>query len=198
VPVDVATHANYGAAAAKYQADKAAATTAGDDTALARADADWATARMGMERDLFERQDQERGRASELARIKAENPDAPPELFEGTDLAQMERAAKAVQALAASRSQGQDQSWSPPPGGAGGQSGGGQPDDSADITVEELVARGEQRNPDTGHFPTVERMMDKLAPEVLAKGAGARKENAELQAMSLEPVISKFRAGKNR
>jgi hypothetical protein len=150
---------------------------------------------MEMERDLYERQAQERDRAVELARIRTENPNAPPELFEGTDLAQIERAAKAVQALAAQQTAG---SWSPPPSSGGGGSSAPQNDLDADVTVEELVERGEQRNADTGHFPTVERMMDKLTPDVLAKGALARKENAELQAMSLEPVISKFRVGRNR
>ena len=194
MPVDILSHQSYGARSAKYNADRAAAATAGDEVAAANAEKEWSLARMEMERDLYERQASERDRTAELARIKAENPAAPPELFEGTDLAQMERAAKAVQALAAQQTQG---SWSPPPSSGGG--GGGAPaDDNADFTVEDLVARGEQRNPDTGHFPTVEREMDKLSPTVMARGALARKENEELQRLSIEPVISKMRVGKTR
>lgn len=193
MPVDILSHAQYGARSAKYNADRAAAATSGDEAAAARAEQEWTVARMEMERDLYERQASERDRAVELARIKAENPAAPPELFEGTDLGQMERAAKAVQTLANQQAQG---SWSPPPSSGGG--GGGAPaDESGDFTVEQLVERGESRNRDTGHFPTVEREMDKLSPTVLSKGALARKENEELQRLSLEPLTSKFRAGRN-
>lgn len=197
MPVDIASHPQYGARSAKFQTDKAAATTSGDEAALARADADWATARMEMERDLYARQEQEMGRANRLATIKAANPAVDEALYKDLpDLDQAERIATEFQKISAQQS-GQGQSWSPPPGSTGGQTGGGTTDENADITVEELAAR-EQRNEDTGHFPTVEKMMDKLSPTVMERGALARKENAELQRMSLEPLTSKFRSGRSR
>jgi hypothetical protein len=188
MPVDVQTHPNFGAAIAKFRASRDAATTAGDETALARADADWANDQSMMRADLYEKQDQERGRAAQIARIKAENPDVPDDVFENiSDLDQAEKIAKSFQAVAGTRPRQTGQAtqpgtWSPPPGG-GGQ-GSSDPED--------FVDPNEQRDSETGILPSIQRRMDKLAPIVMAKGALARQENQELQNASLEPVIARF------
>jgi hypothetical protein len=195
MPIDPSEHPEFAVARAKFNADKAAATREGDEVAAARADTEWQTSLSRFTADMYEKQDAERSRQAEIVRIKAENPAAPAELFEGSDLAQMERAAKAVQAVAAQAQERTAGSWSPSPSGGGAHAAS--TDEHGDVTVEELAER-EKRDPDTGHFPTVERMMDKIAPEVMARGALARKENAELQAMSVEPLISKFREGRRR
>jgi hypothetical protein len=43
-----------------------------------------------------------------------------------------------------------------------------------------------------GHYPSVLKRMDKIAPEVMTKGRLAFKENEELQDLSLEPLMTRF------
>lgn len=186
MPIDIGSHPQYGTEAARFRAARDAATTSGDEIALAKANEEWANTTARMSAEMYERQDQERGRQAQLARIKAENPAVPDSVYEGiTDLDQAERIAKEFQALAASRpSQGQQMgggTWSPPPGGQGA---GGDPED--------VVDPNEQRDPDTGILPSIQRRMDKLAPTVMERGNLARAENAQLQADSLEPLVARF------
>jgi hypothetical protein len=184
MPIDIGSHPQYGAEAARFRAARDAATTSGDEIALAKANEEWANVTARMSAEMYERQDQERGRSAQLARIKAENPAVPDSVYEGiSDLDQAERIAKEFQALAAQRpTQGQPMggTWSPPPGGQPA----GEPDD--------VVDPNEQRDPDTGILPSVQRRMDKLSPTVLQKGAAAREDNAELQRLSLEPLTTRF------
>jgi hypothetical protein len=186
MPIELASHPNYGPEAAKFRAAQEAATTAGDEVALATAKAEWANATARMSADLYERQDSERGRQAEIDRIRRENPDAPFDKFSGVqDIAQMEEIAKSFQALSASRPKGaQEQgSWSTPPGG-----GGGVPNDPEDV-----IDPNEQRDGDTGILPSVQRRMNNLSGTVMQKGALARKENEDLQALALEPLVARFR-----
>lgn len=189
MPVDLASHSQYGAEAAKFRVARDAATTSGDEIALAKANEEWANTTARLTADLYERQDMERGRTAQLARIKAENPDVPDDVFENIpDLDQAEKIAKSFQAVAGTRprQQGaatQQGTWSPPPGG------GGQASDS-----EDFVDPNEQRDTDTGILPHIQRRMDKLAPEVMAKGALSRVQNEELQRLSLEPLTTRFQA----
>jgi hypothetical protein len=186
MPVELATHPNYGPEAAKFRAAQEAATTAGDEIALAKAKEEWANATARMSAELYERQDAERGRQAEIDRIRRENPDAPFDKFSGVnDLAQMEEIAKSFQALSTNRPKAPTQqpgTWSTPPGGGS----------AAD--PEDVIDPNEQRDPDTGILPSVQRRMDKLAPVVMQKGALAREENAALQAASLEPLTSRFQS----
>ena len=183
MPVDIATHPGYGAAAAKFRAERDRATTAGDDVAIAKANEEWANAQSEMRGDLYERQDVERGRQAQLARIKSENPNVPDSVFENiADLDVAEKVAKDFQALSAQRPQQAPQggSWSPPPGG------------QAPSDPEDFVDPNEQRDPETGILPSVQRQMDKLAPTVMQKGALAREENERIQRLSLEPLTTRF------
>lgn len=185
MPVDIGAHPNYGPAAAKYRAERDQAVTAGDEVGKAQAELGWANAQAEMKADLYERQDQERGRQAQLARIKADNPAVPDSVYEGiNDLDQAERIAKEFQALSTQRPQSQSGasggSWSPAPGG---QSAG---------DPEDVVDPNEQRDPDTGILPSVQRRMDKLAPTVMQKGALAREDNEALQRLSLEPLTTRF------
>jgi hypothetical protein len=183
MPIELATHPNFGPESAKFRAAKEAATTAGDDVALARANEEWANTTARMSAELYERQDAERGRQAEVDRIRRENPEAPFDKFSGVqDLGQMEEIAKSFQALSASRPKGAQQqgTWSTPPGGGSAAD----PDD--------VIDPNEQRDPETGILPSVQRQMDRLAPIVLQKGNMAREENAQLQAASLEPLVARF------
>src|SRR5438270_3799154 len=85
MPIDVATHPQYGAAAAKFNADKAAATAGGDTAALATAEAEWANARLQMTNDLGVRQEQAMQRTTRLAQIKAANPNVDEALYNDID-----------------------------------------------------------------------------------------------------------------
>lgn len=189
MPVDIATHQNYGVAAAQFRAARDKAVTDGDEIAKAQAEAQWANQQAEMRADLYERQDQERGRQAQLARIRAENPNVPDSVFENiSDLDQAEKVAKDFQALAGSRPQTTPNgTWSPPPGGG-----------SSASDPEDFVDPNEQRDPDTGILPSVQRRMDKLSPIVLQKGNLAREENARLQADSLEPLVARFQGRQSR
>jgi hypothetical protein len=185
MPVDIGSHPSYGPAAAKYRAERDQAVTAGDEVGKAQAELGWANAQAEMKADLYERQDQERGRQAQLARIKSENPNVPDSVFENiADLDVAEKVAKDFQQLAGSRPQQTPQqggTWSPPPGG------------QAASDPEDFVDPNEVRDPKTSILPSIQRKMDKLSPTVMQKGALARAENQELQNASLEPLISRFR-----
>lgn len=173
MPVDITEHPNFNAQRAKFASDKAAAVAAGDDLAIAKAEAEWANATSTMTREMYERADVQREREVRIARIRAENPAAPDVIFEGTDLDQMERAAKAVQAQAAPRSGG---SWSPPPGsGTSGAPGEPRPEDMTPIEREQ--AR--------------QKEMAELRRKVARRGTygeGARDDIDRLQQLSLAPL----------
>jgi hypothetical protein len=184
MPIDVTQHAQYGVKAAKYNADKSAAATEGNQAALSQAESEWALARAEMQMDLVNRQEQEVQRQLRMADIKAKNPLVPDKALEGiTDLDQAERIAQSFQELAASRPQSSSGSWSPP-SGAGGQSA---PDP-------DYVDPNEVRDPDTGILPSIGKKMDAISTDVLKKGALAREQNEELQRLSLEPLTSRFQA----
>ena len=119
MPVDLAQHAQYQVKAAKYNADKSAATTAGDQAAISIAESEWAQARAEMTMDLVNRQEGELSRQTALNAIKAANPAVPDSVFEGiTDLAKAQSIAEAFQKLATERPQ-QGGTWSPPAGTSG-------------------------------------------------------------------------------
>lgn len=182
MPVDVSAHPQFGTKMAKYNADRAEATQAGDELRLAQVNASWQQELTGMTADLYERQDQERGRQAELARIKAENPAVPASVFESIpDLAQAERVAKDLQATYSTAhpepSQG---SWSQPPAGAGG----------GDPRPADFVDPNEQRDWYTGTLPSQQKKMDGLMAEVFTKGAMARPAAEELMHTALEPLRS--------
>ena len=186
MPVDLASHPQYGAEAAKHRVAREAATAAADDVALAKANEEWANTSARLTAELYEKQDQERGRAARLTQIRAENPDVPDEVFENiTDLDQAEKIAKSFQAVSAGRPKAQGQTggtWSPPPGGG------------VASDPEDVIDPNEQRDPETGIMPHIQRRMDKIAPEVMAKGALSRVQNEELQRLSLEPLTTRFQA----
>lgn len=193
MPIEVSNHPDFGRRMAKFTADKQAATTAGDEAAMARADTDWANARMEMSNDLYSRAEVERERQTALARIKSENPNVPESVFANIpDLTKAEEVAKELQAAYAStpsaqRPQGQPQSWSPPPG----QGGNAAP-------TAPTVDPNEQRDPDTGQLPSNQKRMDELSPRVLRNGifgATAREEADELMRRSLEPITTRFNRG---
>jgi hypothetical protein len=192
---DVSSHPDFAVRQAKFNTDKRAAVAAGDEVAQARADADWAQQQALMTGDMYQRADQERERQATIARIKAENPSAPAELFEDTDLARMERAAKAVQAVAKpSGPPPRSGTWSPPPGG------GRTTAPTGELTMEEIAATesritatSSEAIPGAGHFPSVIKKMDALSPTVMRRGALEPEKNAELQELSLEPLMARFR-----
>lgn len=182
MPVDLASHPQYGAEAAKYRLAKEQATTAGDDVALAKANEEWAGVQSRLTADLYERQDRERSHQARIDKIKAENPLAPPETYEGiSDLDQAENIAKKFQELAASRPQQGGGTWSPPPGGSGQNAPEPSWENIAD-PVEREKARETSR---------VKRM-DEIAPEVMKRGALEREKNEELQRLSLAPLTERF------
>lgn len=177
MPVQVSDHPDFAARQAKYNADRRAAEANGDEVAQERAKAEWQAAMNQMQVDLYERQNTDRDRQARIAQIRAENPAAPDELFAGGDLEQMERAAKAVQAVAGQhQGRGATGSWSPPPSGAGTQNAEPRPED---MTPEEREAARVRR-------------MDEIAPAVMQRGALARAENKELQELSLRPLTERF------
>lgn len=181
MPVDVASHPNYGPQAAKFRAAREAATTAGDDVALARADAEWANSQAEMRADLYERQDAERTRQSRMDKIKSDYPNVPDNVLEGiTDLDQAERIAKSFQEVAGTRPQQNGGTWSPPPGGS---NAAGTPawQDIADPN-ERAQAREDERI----------KRLDELSPTVMKKGALAREENEEVQRLALQPLTDRF------
>ena len=175
MPIDIATHPQYGTHVAKYNADKTAATQAGDETAIARAETDWSNRRMEMSNDLYARQETELTRQKRISEIKAAHPAVPDDVLAGiTDLDQAERIAASFQNIA---SQSQSGTWSPPPGG--GQTA------PAEVRPEDMT-------PEQREEARIKRM-NELGPEVMAKGAMARGANEELQRLALEPVTSRFR-----
>src|SRR5665213_3156099 len=119
--VDLALHPQYQVKAAKYNADKSAATTAGDQGAIAIAESEWAQARAEMQMELVNRQETEMTRQARLNAIKAANPLVPESVFEGlVDLDQAQRIAESFQKLAAERpNSAAAGSWSPPAGTSG-------------------------------------------------------------------------------
>lgn len=174
MPVEVSTHPDFAARQAKYNAERRAAEANGDEVAQERAKAEWQAAMNQMQVDLYESQNTDRDRQARIAQIRAENPAAPEEIFVGGDLDQMERAAKAVQAVAANR--GAAGSWSPPPSGTGAPN----PEPSEEnMTPQEREAARIRR-------------MDQIAPDVMQRGALARAENKELQELSLRPLTERF------
>jgi hypothetical protein len=187
MPVDIASHPRYGTEVAKYQAAKGQATAAGDQNALAQADANWTVARAEMQMELVDRQQAELGQRTRMAEIKAANPLVPDNVLEGiTDLDQAERIAKTFQEIAASRpQQGAGQQWSPPPGGAGAA--------SSEPSWESIT--DPQERADAREAARVKRM-DELAPVVMKKGALAREENDELQRLSLQNLTDRFQGGR--
>ena len=177
MPVEVSTHPDFLARQAKYNAERRAAEAAGDEAAQERAKAEWQAAMNQMQVDLYERQNGERDRQARIAQIRAENPAAPDEIFAGGDLAQMEAAAKAVQAVANQhQNRGGAGSWSPPPSGT--QTAG-------------TEVRPEDMTPEEREAARVRRM-DEIAPKVMQGGALARAENKELQELSLRPLTERF------
>jgi hypothetical protein len=196
---DVSQHPDFAVRQAKYRADKSAAITAGDEVAQAKADADWAQQQSLMLGDMYARQDAERERQATIQRIRNENPAAPADLFDDPALspAQIERAAKAVQAVAGQhqgKTQASSGTWSPPPGG------GSTAAPQGEMSMEEIAAT-EQRIqgskasdpiPGAGHYPSVVKKMDALSGTVMRKGRLALEENEELQRLSLEPVMTRF------
>ena len=177
MPVDLAQHPDYQVKAAKYNADKSAATTAGDQAAISMAESEWAQSRANMQMDLVNRQESELTRQASLNAIKAANPAVPESVFEGiTDLAKAQSIAEAFQKLATERPQGG--TWSPPAGTSGATTGS------------EL--RYEDMNPEQREEARVKRM-DEIAPAVMERGALARKENEELQRLSLAPLTERFK-----
>ena len=71
MPVDLSNHPQYQVKAAKYNADKSAATTAGDQAQISVAESEWAQARAEMTMELVDRQANELTRQTRLAAIKA-------------------------------------------------------------------------------------------------------------------------------
>ena len=115
---------------------------------------------------------------AQLTAIKAANPAVPDSVFEGiTDLAKAQSIAEAFQKLATERPQ-QGGTWSPPAGTSGATTGS------------EL--RYEDMNPEQREEARVKRM-DEIAPAVMERGALARKENEELQRLSLAPLTERFK-----
>ncbi len=187
MPVDVSAHPDFRAKQAHYQAEKQAAVTAGDEVAIAKAESQWAVDLSHMNVDMYERQDQSRQRESQIARIKAENPQAPDEIFALGDVEQIERAAKAVQAVANQHSGGG--TWSPAPGG-GGAPPSAEPTDERDPNEQRVDYRDQLSG--SGHYPSDLKKMDELAKTVMRKGAAARDEAEELERLALEPITSRF------
>lgn len=182
MPVEVSQHAQFGQRMAKYNADKGAATQAGDDVALARADAEWANARMEMERDLYARAEEERSRQGEIARIKTENPNVPASVFESIpDLTQAEKVAKELQAAHGTTTMGQQGTWSPSPTGGTG----------AQPVPADFVDPNEQRDWFTGTLPSQQKKMNSLIGDTMR---GNRQAAEEIMHVSLEPL----RAGAHR
>jgi hypothetical protein len=182
MPVELASHPQYGAEAAKYRNAKEAATQAADDVALARANEEWANTQARLTADLYERQDKERSQQARLAQIKAENPNVPDNVLEGiTDLDQAERIAKSFQEVAAGRPQQGGGTWSPPPGG--GSQGATEP------SWENIADPQERAN--AKEAARVKRM-DEIAPDVMKRGALEREKNEELQRLSLAPLTERF------
>ena len=177
--VDLAQHPQYAVKAAKYNADKSAATTAGDQGAIAVAESEWAQARAEMQMELVDRQGAELARSARIAAIKAANPLVPDKALEGiTDLDQAQRIAESFQELAASRPQQAAGTWSPPAGTSGAATG-------AEIRYEDMT-------PDQREEHRIKRM-DEIAPNVMKRGALAREENEELQRLSLSPLTERFK-----
>ena len=179
MPVDLSNHPQYQVKAAKYNADKSAATTAGDQAQISQAESEWAQARAEMTMELVDRQAADLTRQTRLAAIKAANPLVPDKALEGiTDLDQAERIAESFQELAASRPQQSGGTWSPPAGTSGQTAG-------AELRYEDM-------SPEQREEARIKRM-DEIAPDVMKRGAAAREENEELQRLSLAPLTERFK-----
>lgn len=182
MPVELASHPQYGAEAAKYRMAKEQATQAADDVALAKANEEWANTQARLTADLYEAQDRQRTQQARMDKIRADNPNVPDNVLDGiTDLDQAERIAKSFQEIAASRPQQGGGTWSPPPGG--GSQGASEP------SWENIADPQERAN--AKEAARVKRM-DEIAPDVMKKGAGARELNEELQRLSLQPLADRF------
>ena len=195
---DVSSHPDFAVRQANFNVAKRAAIAAGDEVAQARADADWAQQQQLMTGDMFQRADQERERQATIARIKAENPSAPAEIFEGPDLGLIERAAKAVQAVAGHPAPKTGGTWSPPAGGGSTVPSGEMTMDEIRATEQRVVAGNSEPVSGAGHFPSVIKKMDDLSPTVLRRGALEPDKNRELQELSLEPLLTRFNRGRRQ
>jgi hypothetical protein len=179
MPIELSQHPEYAVKAAKYNADKSAASTAGDTAALSQAESEWAQARANMQMDLYNRAESELTRQARINEIKAAHPQVPDKVYEGiTDLDTMLHVAESFQELAASRPQQAQGTWSPPSGTSGQTAG-------AELRYEDMT-------PDQREEARIKRM-DDIAPNVMKRGALAREENEELQRLSLTPLTERFK-----